>query len=153
MRSSFKSYPSYDDQNIAFSDVDGNQYVFKISNLSLNGQTFEVLEQQNAALLHLEANGIPCSRVLRLLDSATSVDSSLSTSSSSSSSSSSDIVGEKPSSKYSFWLPHHADRLGRLLSFVPGKLLASCKASSALLMDLGRYLGSLDKACEVGSVV
>ena len=133
---SFKDYPSYDDQNIAFrSSPTGEMYMMKISNLTLNGQSFAVLETQNRALLHLEAKNVRCSRVIPSILPAPA-------------------PGEaadpaRPFSRYSVWIPGVEGRLARVLGFVPGKLFASTRPQApSLFRSLGEYLATLDQALE-----
>lgn len=136
---SFKSFPSYDDQNIAFTTTTGDMYMLKISNLARNGQSFDVLQLQNAGMLHLEKCGVKCSRVIsNILPPPSTI-------------SVSDSEGNSslPYSRYSAWVPHHNQRLARVLSFVPGKLLVDVKQSSELLINIGKYLAQADKAFEV----
>lgn len=114
-----RALPGEHDQNVYLVADDGRQYVLKLSHA---GEQRDVLELQNGALVHLaeRAPGLALPRVQPALSGGP-----LAT-----------VAG-----------PDGTQHFVRLLSYVPGKLLAeTAPHSPALLRSLGRVLGELDAA-------
>ncbi|MCZ6754204.1 MAG: aminotransferase class III-fold pyridoxal phosphate-dependent enzyme [Gemmatimonadetes bacterium] len=112
--------PSYMDQNFRLTDAGGRQFVFKISN---GTESSDVLRLESAALarLHSASPPIGCPKVIPA------------------------TTGEE------LWTIEGADdsHLVRLLSYLPGQLLADVPSHSpALLASIGRLLGRVDRALD-----
>lgn len=111
-----RALPSYADQNFLLEEDGGRRYVLKVSRPD---QDRSELELENAVLEHLERARFPAPRLLR--DRAGRGVSAL-----------------RESSGARGWL--------RLLSWVQGRPLAEHRpAPAAVLHDLGRFLGRLDR--------
>jgi Ser/Thr protein kinase RdoA (MazF antagonist) len=109
--------PSERDRNFLLTTRDGEKFVLKIANAR---EEREVLEAQNAMLRHLEERVSFCPRVVAT------------------------VSGE---SIASVALPNGAVHLVRMVRYLSGVPLATVNShSDALLHDLGRKLGQLDRA-------
>ncbi len=112
--------PSYLDQNFRLTDAGGRQFVFKISN---GTESSDLLRAEAAALarLHSASPPIDCPRVIPT------------------------TTGEE-----SWTVQAGGDsHLVRLLSYLPGRLLADVPSHSpALVSSVGRFLGRVDRALE-----
>ncbi|MAF64487.1 MAG: phosphotransferase [Planctomycetota bacterium] len=107
---------SYDDRNFALTDGAGARFVLKVTR---PGERREVVEAQNACLVHLADAGIEAPRVVPARDGRTLVE----------------VEG-----------PDGSTGLARLLSWVRGRRVADLPQPPALLEDLGRFVGALDRA-------
>ncbi|GAB4115231.1 MAG: aminotransferase class III-fold pyridoxal phosphate-dependent enzyme [Roseiflexaceae bacterium] len=111
--------PGEYDQNIRLTTAQGEQFVLRIAHV---GEDADLLEAQNAALEHVAAHapGYHFQRLIRSLQGQALV--------------------RIPS-------PDGGDHLVRLLTFVPGRLMAESRPHSpALLQSLGGTLAALDQA-------
>jgi 4-aminobutyrate aminotransferase-like enzyme/Ser/Thr protein kinase RdoA (MazF antagonist) len=119
VRGTAEALPGEHDQTFLLASADGDRYVLKLSHAA---ERREVLDLQNAALAHLaERNhtlGLP--RVVPSLDGAVIAT----------------VAG-----------PDGVSHFARLLTYVPGRLLAETSPHTpALLHSLGNLLGTLDAA-------
>ncbi len=107
---------SYDDRNFVLTEETGARFVLKVTR---PGERRELLEAQNACLAHLASARVPAPRVVATEDGRTLVEVS-------------DADGRAV--------------CARLLSWVRGDRLADLPRPPALLTDLGRFVGDLDRA-------
>jgi 4-aminobutyrate aminotransferase-like enzyme/Ser/Thr protein kinase RdoA (MazF antagonist) len=121
LRTTAHSLPSERDRNFLLTAESGERFVLKIANAT---EREETLDLQNRALEHLAATapGLALPRLLRT--------------------SAGDVMPRVSA-------PGGAAHFLRLLSYVPGKLLAECSPHTPeLLRSLGAALGTIDRALE-----
>jgi len=114
-----KELPSYQDRNFHITLESGQEYVLKISAVS---EEYETLDMQNCAMHHLAANiEGHSSPVVYKSNNEVEIER---------------IEDEEGNQHYV-----------RLLSFLPGKILSQVNPhASDLLVDFGRFIGSISKA-------
>jgi Ser/Thr protein kinase RdoA (MazF antagonist) len=113
---SAESLPSERDQNFVLVTENGKRLVLKIANAL---ESRELLEAQNAALLHLKSRSVKCPQVLASRSGA--------------------LVAEVFSTT-------GASHFIRLVTYLQGVPFAQVKSSAPLLFELGRFLGKLTRA-------
>jgi Ser/Thr protein kinase RdoA (MazF antagonist) len=112
-----RALPSERDQNFLLTAANGERCILKIANAS---EERSMLETQNQAMLHLEKRLSFCPKVMAAPNG--------------------EFISEIIS-------PAGDRHFVRLVSYLPGKPLATVKRQSAGLMtDLGRCMGEIDKA-------
>jgi Ser/Thr protein kinase RdoA (MazF antagonist) len=117
--------PSERDRNFLLTARGGERFVLKIANANENRET---LEAQNALISHLSERVAFCPRVVPALsgEKIVTVETHM-------------VLGDK----HRVRVEKH---LVRVLSYLPGKPLATVTHSPELLYDLGRKLGQLSRA-------
>ncbi|MCP4220786.1 MAG: aminotransferase class III-fold pyridoxal phosphate-dependent enzyme [bacterium] len=119
-----KPLVSYIDRNFLLKDEEGVKYIFKIAN---SEEDRDILESQNGAFSHIAQNAphLKCPRLIPTADGE-------------------EIVVLQG--------PEEQSHLARLLTFLPGTLMADHKGRSDILMEnFGRFLGQLSKTLQTYS--
>jgi 4-aminobutyrate aminotransferase-like enzyme/Ser/Thr protein kinase RdoA (MazF antagonist) len=117
LKAAARALPSERDQNFLMIMTDGKRCILKIANAR---EERSMLETQNQAMRHLEKQLSFCPKIMAAKDG--------------------EFIREIIS-------PAGEKHFARLVTYLPGKPLASVKRQSAGLMtDLGRCLGEIDKA-------